>query len=106
MFPLVMIPLTSMTAILFGESLSSLTTSSSRGPEDALEEPLRPPRRALPAILTRLNKKEMPSRTRRMIAKIIQPCPRLGGRGAAGAVNTGGGVIGGGGGGGLTGGMF
>ena len=49
----------------------------------------------------------MPRSTSRMIAKIIQPYRRLGGRGTAGAINTGGGVIGGGGGGGgLTGGTF
>src|SRR6516164_1722005 len=48
----------------------------------------------------------MPRSTSKMIAKIIQPYRRLGGRGARGPVNTGGEVIGGGGGGGLTGGTF
>src|ERR1017187_4897294 len=93
---LVMMPSTSITAILLFESLSSRTVSSSRGPDDE------PPRCATFIGISPLNhwlklrNKLKTSTTSSTIATIIQP-RLLRGRGV-GAMMTGGGGLNGGGG--------
>src|ERR1039458_2468138 len=93
----VMMPATGTTAILLDAPLSSVLTSSSRGPTVFMRPTFMGPRPVskCPTLTSMLH----PSSTSNMSAKTIQPRPRRRGGVDDGATITGGGVSGGGGGG-------
>src|SRR6266481_3083050 len=95
---LVMIPSISTTVTLFAASLSSVVTSSSRGPTER-DRMLLLWARPLVKKFPRLTRTLTASSTHKTSANTIQPRPRRGLGAAAGAARTGGGGVSGGGGG-------